>query len=796
MLFGKSIRNGKVTGCFIGAVLCSPVVVPSVSAETGFQLEEVVVTARKREESLQDTPVAVSAFTANELKLRQINSTDQLSEVTPNLTFDAYAPSSGSNASSQIYIRGIGQSDFTAVTDPGVGLYVDGVYYSRSIGGSVDFLDLERIEVLRGPQGTLFGRNTIGGAIAMYTRKPAEEFGGSVEVEVGDDDMRNVSLDIDLPLTDTLLSKVSLASRKRDGYVERVYDGKEVGDDDVLAGRIALQWTPSDNFDLFFAVDGTKEREQGAPTVSLGVNDQQTFAHMVNITIPSCRSFGLPPGPLLPSTMGDPNCLNETAFKDEFETEATGETRSELDYWGVNITATWDVADWLNIKSITAYRDMDAYAARDADNTQYRLFHSQEDFRHDQFSQEFQFSGLALGGSLKWLLGLYYFEEDADVPNPVQLPLPFVGSFISGGKTDNENFAVFSQATWDVTERLHLTLGIRYTDETKRFEPYSFIPDGAYYVQGGPGGSATGATRFFDCPTGTEPACPIPGLPGRLFTPGDRLVGSAESEEEFDDVTPMFNIAYDLTDDAMLYFTYAEGFKSGGFDQRFNEVLLGGPTSFDPETATTYEVGLKSSWLDNRLRVNMAAFFTEYEDQHIIVREGFAPITFNAGESEIQGFELETVFVPTEAWIIQANVGYIDAEYTKLDASVLANTPITKSTALSRTPEWSASLGVAYTTTLSGWGSLTPRLDWSYRSEVYNDAINTPVLRQPSYRLINASVSFLSLDEAWEVIFAGRNLGSELYLVTGNSALSTGASYTEGVFARETEWRLSVKYHF
>jgi len=207
-------------------------------------------------------------------------------------------------------------------------------------------------------------------------------------------------------------------------------------------------------------------------------------------------------------------------------------------------------------------------------------------------------------------------------------------------------------------------------------------------------------------------------------------------------------------------------------------------------------VGMKSTWLDYRLRLNVAAFFTDYEDQHIIVREGFAPITFNAGESEIKGLEIEASYVPTDAWLVQASVGYIDAEYTQLTQTVLDNSPITKSTDLAQTPEWSTSLGIAYTYEVKDWGTLTPRVDWSYRSESYNDAINTPEIRQGAYNLINASINFLSLDESWEVILSGRNLNSELYLSTGLAALDTGAGYSEGIFSRETEWSLSVKYRF
>lgn len=785
----KTIDTLHLTSLVAAGVLAWPTI--TAAQDTGgFALEEIVVTARKREESLQDAPVAVSAYTNYELKVRNITSTDRLADVTPNLTFDSHAPGSGSNSASQIFIRGIGQTDFTAVTDPGVGLYVDGVYYARSIGGAFDFLDVERIEILRGPQGTLFGRNTIGGAVSIHTRRPGEEFGGSVEAEIGSDAMRNIALDLDVPILDTLLGKITLASRKRDGYVDRVFDGKELGDDDSLSGRLAVQWRPTDSFELFFAMDGIKEREQGSPSVSLGLNDLQAFAHVTNIQIPACVSFGRPPAPPL-GTGGDPDCVNFTRFKDKYESGGTGEVASELDYWGASLTASWDVGETLNIKSITAYRDMDSYSARDGDNTPYRIFHTQDPFTHEQWSQEFQLGGRALDDRLTWLLGLYYFQEEADNPNPVQFPLPYVGEFVSGGRTDNDNFAAFGQATWDATDRLHLTLGLRYTDETKRFSAYSFIPQGAYYIKGGAGSPAV---RFYDCPTGAEAGCN--GIAGRRFTAGDRLVPAGEYERKFDDWTPMVNVAYDVNDEVMVYATWSQGFKSGGFDQRYNEDFLDGPTSFEPETATTRELGMKSTWLDNLLRLNVAAFLTDYEDQQIIVREGFAPITFNAGESEIKGLELEASFVPTESWLLQASLGYIDAEYTRLDARVLDNSPITEKTALAQTPEWSASAGIAYTRELGDWGTITPRIDWSYRSESWNDAINTPILRQEGYYLINASVAFLSVDQKWELVLSGRNLNDEEYLATGLSALGTSAAFSEGVFSRGSEWSLSAKYHF
>jgi iron complex outermembrane receptor protein len=773
---------------------------------SGFVLEEVVVTARKREENLQRTPLSISAFTANELDQRQIRSTDQLADITPNLTFDAYAPSSGQNASSQIYIRGIGQSDFTAVTDPGVGLYVDGVYYARSFGGNMGFLDLERIEILRGPQGTLFGRNTIGGAIALHTVRPDDEFGGSVELEVGDDDMVYLTGDINVPIAEGLYSKFSVTSRQRDGYNDRVQlaerqlsgipaptDGKDLGDDDSWAARASFVWEASDTLNFFLTGDYTDEDENGSPATSLGLNEQQTFPYHTN-TFENGPAFGgncpffFPPPALPQGERGTDNnvmCINDTWRRDEFENEGNGEVGSELTMWGVSLEANWEVTDWMSIKSISAYRDIDAYSARDADGTPYQIFHTQDPFDQDQFSQELQFSGTT--DNMKWLVGMYYFEEDAKNPNPVQFPEPTIGAIVSGGKVDNDNFAVFSQVTYDLTEQWALTAGIRYTDETKRFTPYSWA-DGAY-TQGGPGSPFV---RYYDCPTGQEPGCD--GVPGRLFTDGDRLIPEGEYKEDFDDWTPMVNLAYQANDELMLYGSYSEGFKSGGFDQRYNVAFPDGPTSFEPETANTYEVGMKSAWLDNTLRLNVAAFYTDYEDIQIIIRQGFAPITFNAGEAEISGFELESTWIPSSAWIIQAAVGYTDAEYTDLDESV-QTVGITEDHSLPQTPEWSGNLGVAYTAQISSW-TVTPRVDWVYTDEVYNNAVNTPQLRQDSYDIVNAAITVQSEDGAWELMLAGRNLNDETILVSGSSGYSTGSGYLTGTYAREREWSFSAKYSF
>ncbi|QIB66502.1 TonB-dependent receptor [Kineobactrum salinum] len=769
--------------------------VPSVQAaeKAGFALEEVVVTARKREENLQATPIAISAFTERELEVRQIDSSDRLGDVTPNLTFDPVSPSSGSNSAAQIFIRGIGQTDFTPVTDPGVGLYIDGVYMARSVGNVLDFLDVERIEILRGPQGTLFGRNTIGGAVSIHSKRPTDEKSGSIQVQVGNDDMRYLTGKFNMPISDQLLSNFAFASKKRDGYVKRINDGIDTGDDDSLSARGTIQWTPSDVFELYATADATRIRENGAPTVSGGVNDKAAFGTFGNGVLESCDAIVINPDfplsgpPSFPppgvGAGGAPGCFGPDTFAGEYRSEGTFPVKSDLDIWGVSAEMTWNVNDWLNMKSITAYREMEMESSRDGDNTPANIFATEDFYDHEQFSQEFQFSGVALADRLQWLFGLYYFQEEGFNLNPVYLP---VGAIRSGGLYDNDSKAAFFQTTYDMTDRLALAFGVRYTEDSKRFTPDQISL-----------GDASASGIF-------SPTFPLfegfylPSV-GAPLAAGERLVTFAEFGEEFDDTNIMLNLSYQWTDNVMVYSTYSEGFKSGGFDQRFT-AFIAAPTSFQPETVESYEIGLKSDLFDNTLRLNIAVFHTDYEDLQIIIREGFNPVTFNGGTADIDGAEVELTWVPTDRWYITGALGYIDARYDELDDSVSSAgtnaTPVFLDNELVNTPKLSPSLGIAYTFDLGDWATLTPRVDWSYHDEQENDAVNTSQLHQDSYTLLNAAFFLETNDGRWRSVLAFRNITDEKYLVTGNSAFGTSAAYVEQVYGRPFEWTLSVQYNF
>lgn len=720
----------------------------------GFTIEEILVTARKRTENLQDTPISISAFFREALRLRQVSSSDKLAQITPNLTFDSNAPTSGHSQAAQIFIRGIGQQEFLGVSDPGVGLYVDGVYYAATTSSVVDFLDVEHIEILRGPQGTLFGRNTIGGAISAHTQKPEDEVSGYLSMKIGSDDLLQTRLNLNSPITDNLLGRITLGTKDRDGYVKRILADTDVGDDNISAARLGLLWSPIENAHIFFGADYKERDENGAPLVFGGVNAGAAF--------PSAPAFThLETGCTNPLDTNDPRCWNNQWAAGAFANNGTFPTESSISQWGVNLTVDWNVSERFSIKSITAHREVSTAAFRDADNTPLTGFHTVIDDQQNQFSQEFQFIGTALDERLDWLLGLYYFQEKIDSKQPLTFGLD--QGVKLDFKADNQASALFGQTSYKLTERWDITFGARVTSERK-----SFLPDQRAF---GPGG-------FSGLPSGT------------FFVPFKR------ERVEFDDTTIMSSISYKWTKDLMSYFSYTEGFKSGGFNARY--ITLGeidDVTSFNPETAETVEVGFKSELLGKRLRLNAAAFRTRYNDLLVTVRSGVAPALFNGGRATIQGLELEWTFVPNNNWLITGGFGYIDAEYDKIDPglSSFGVIEVKENNSLALTPEFSINGGIAYTFNFSGW-VVTPTLNWSLTDDKFFDAENRAFAHQDEVNIFNTAVSFNSADEHWEIELGITNLTDKRYKVAATDASTTGLAYIEQVFARKREWSVKAMY--
>lgn len=717
-------------------------------------LEEIVVTARKRSESLQETPISVTAFTSEALAERGMESTRDLGAYTPNLVSSNGSAVSGNNSAGSFFIRGIGQIDFTLNADPGVGLYVDEVYIARAMGSVMELLDLEAVEVLRGPQGTLFGRNTIGGAISLRSRPPAQEFGATAEVELGSDNLRRARVSADLPVTSTLLTRFSASYTQRDGFVHRLADGIDLGDTNALAARIATRWLPSDAVTVDLVIDGSRHREESPPTKAAALDGASAFGAFHN-GVAAGSSACVPP----PGSFTDRACFNSQFLTgDSYTTHATNHSQSDLDAWGASLTVTVEPGDALTFKSITAYRDTEALGFRDGDNSPHVIAQTQDVWDHRQFSQELQLAGSVSDDALEWIIGLYYFEEQGTNINLVNFaPI----AIRSGGAVDNDSTALFGQATWHLTDAFSITGGLRYTDETRRFDPDQFVIEDR----------------------NPDPAARLPtGFP---------LVPPDEVATSISELTPYLNLAYQWSDDVMTYVTYAEGFKSGGFTQRVFPPLPATP-SFRPEFVKSYELGAKFTGFDQRLRLNAATFFTDYTDLQVLALIGVAPTTQNAAAAEIRGFELELSARPVAELTFEAGVGYVDAEYTSIGSQVIG---LSASSEFAQIPKWTGNASIAYRFNFGSGAVLTPRVDWSYHSDVFMDAINTPAIHQGSYDLLGASLTWLSADQHWQARLSGTNLTDERYFTAGFADLPV-SGIAEVVVARPRAWSLQLQYQY
>ncbi|TNE67782.1 MAG: TonB-dependent receptor [Alphaproteobacteria bacterium] len=727
-------------------------------------LEEVIVTARKFQENLQDTPISVTALTANGLERRQITSTEDLDQATPNLSFSSAAPLAANQAQSVIYIRGIGQLTPTANVDPGVGIYIDDVYLSQSVGGTMDFRDIESVQVLRGPQGTLFGRNTIGGAVVITTRDPSltSGFEGTFKVGLGTDNLRDVFVAANIPVSDTFALRASFGSRTRDGYVLRPFDGKKLGDDDTYTLTTKALWMPNENFEVKLGFDYTHADENGVAYQNVGISETGAFVRGVSFAAgcPGMTSVGQAV-PLI----DDPRCVNDFLIGEEGTNNGTHKTVSNLESWGLSLNMKYDINENLSLKSITAYRSLDWNGNRDPDGTPYPILHTDYSSEGDQFSQELQV--LYETERLKAVMGFYYFDEEVtDIVTVTLAPPPFPGGI---GDSDNNivknhNWAVFSQATYDVTDAFSLTVGGRYTADTK-----GSIPDQFSYL-----------------------------------APDDKYLTVRLYEKTFKSFTASASAAYRWNDNFMTYLSFSQGFKGGGWNSNFNTFLpkdvLNALHSFDEENAETWELGFKADALDNRLRLNGALFTTSYDDLQFTYRYQVAPLLANAGKATIKGLELELSWLLTDRLTLDAGFGYLDDEIKEVNDPTVGGvtTGVTTASSIPFTPEVSANIGLGYESEAfsNGWRML-PRVDLVYTSNQFYDAQNTPEISQGgSVTLLNASVTFENGDGDWRLQVSGKNLTDEVYSIGGNSALSVSSGYAEAVLTRGREFFLNLSHDF
>jgi len=719
-------------------------------------LEEVLVTAFKREQLAERVPVSLMVLDAADLQRGGAATIESISDKVPNLTIDNAVTLAGSSAATSIYIRGIGQSDFLATTDPGVGLYLDDVYISRSIGSLLRLADIEQVEVLRGPQGTLYGKNTIGGAIKLRSHRPEAEKSLLTQITVGSDNRIDSLLRASGGISDNTNASISLARFTQDGYVDRPATGDQLGEVDSTVGRFSLLSDINREWEVFFSADATRNREMaGAATLV------DTFELCPSgVAAPFCDGNspeGAPPGQVFffnnvsPVTERAGGVPGESRYdgrwvpQDKDLSFGTAEAISNLDIWGAQTSVRWQ-GESLEFRSITALRALDAYFTRDADHSPYQIYFTSADVQHRQFSQELQLSGH--GDDFNWLTGLYYLSESADDDSRLYLASLDIQS--GGQEINSDSLAAFAQVEYAITQRWNIILGGRYTRDKKTYLPNQSI--------------------IFSHPALVPPQPPS----GAVIVPADK------STADFSD--PTFNLAlqYLFSEQSMLYASYATGFKSGGFVQR-NQVPKAALPQFKPETSHTVETGFRHFSPEKRLRMNAAIFHTEYEDIQVRVIEvaGFAPITANAAAAEISGLELDAEIDLGAQWHLNLAAGYLDARYTDIGQGLA---DIAVDSQFVNTPEWSGVLGLHHAATI-GTTTLTTRVDWSYQSSVYNDAENTPALYQGAYQLTNFSMDWQPASERWGLEAGARNILDERYIVSGNANRSLGstvASYNRG----------------
>jgi iron complex outermembrane receptor protein len=732
------------------------------SSSTAKLMEEIVVSARGIEEGLQEAPIAVSAFTGETLDYRGVDSLDQIERFVPSLTLQNNPSFGGASNSAAIYLRGVGQKEFLPTTEPGVGLYVDGVYVARSVGAILDIVDIDRLEVLRGPQGTLFGRNTIGGAISIATRKPQPggEFEGNLAAAAGTDSLVHLRGTVHLPVSDTVALRATVASMTQDGYVDRS-DGIDLGNDDTFTGRVSLAIQPSDDFSALITADMTRDRENGPAMQLIGI-DFTDLSQLQGVVLapPPPMAFihnvtAAAMGPGQPCAVTDPagngitynpaspNCYDSRYIGADGTNEGSAPAYSETDVFGLSATLDFNLSDSLALKSITAYRELESDFARDGDHSPHRISQFEDTLDQEQFTQELQLIGTHQ--RLDWILGLYYFSEDGDNVNTLDFT---VSNFRSGGAFIYNNY-------------------------------------------------------FAGISNVVPPGNPLAALDAPFLQAGSRILPLLEKEISISEFTPMANLSFDLSDSIMLYATYSEGFKSGGFTQRVFPPIVppftappGTPDidlipTYEPEFVEVLEAGFKMNLLDGRLKLNGAFFQTDYEELQVQVFNSVAPVTQNIGEASIEGFEVELFASPAEGWFVEGSLSLLNAEYDSIDT---ANTLILQSNEFERVPETTASLGLSKEFSLGDTGTLLLRGDWSYRSETFNDAYNTPLLETDSYSLIDASARWTNTEGDWTVILSGTNLSDKEYLVTG--VYGTAFQSLEGVYNRGRQWRFEVRKSF
>ena len=710
-------------------------------------LDTIKVTARRREESIQDVPVAISAFGEEELKDLQASAIDGLQGAVPNANI---VQGRGSANSVNAFIRGIGQPDALQTFDPGVGLYVDDVYYSRINGALFSLFDVSQVEVLRGPQGTLYGKNSTGGAIKVNTKNPFDHEGGSAEITLGDYGRKEGRVYFSGKLSETVAASIAAAKITNDGYVENRAGGDDFNDDDTEALRLKLAFNPSENFRATLSIDHTKQDanlSMGRPMANL----IQTSAFPAGIKV------------LQPGETGDWDHGAETSF-------APGKGQ-QLKHDGISLSMEWDLSQAWRLKSISAFRKLKTHSFIDIDASKYELGDVLVALNQQQKSQEFQLH-YDNGSNLHATFGAYWMEEN--VPSYQEAYADdlytFLGTPVSFLRTIEDDLtttstAAFAHVNWEFAPTWTLAAGVRWTRDEKDYER---------------------TTSTFWGPA-------LAALNGTVPFPRTSASWTA--------VTPSISLQKAFSDNVMGYVSANRGYKSGGFNGRANSAYDVLHAKYDPEFVWTYEAGLKAQSADGRRRGGITAFVSDYKDFQARVSQdvGTFPV-LNAAELGIKGLELEGSAMVGKATTITGQLSWLDAQYDRFDDFRLDPGYPGFDLNVSHdhvpfSPKVTARVGVQHGFDLANGSRLAIGGDISYRGTTWLSVDNRDVLKQDYYSVVGVYGVWDSPQYKWQVRAGIRNLTDESYMVEGQEFASVGNIQT-AYYGLPRNMYLSVRYNF
>jgi iron complex outermembrane receptor protein len=775
-------------------------------------IEEVTVTAQKREENLQTTPIAISALSADQLQTMGITGFDGLARSSPSISFTPYPSSTNLLI---LYMRGQGVSDAMQITsDSSVGLYNDGFYMSRPQAATADISDIERIEVLRGPQGTLYGRNTTGGAVNFISKKPTGEFGFKQDLTMGTENEFRSLTTVNLPKWNDISTKLTFLKSSKDGWVKNLGDSHDFGEEEQKAGRFSLRWEAADNFTVDYFMD-------------MGSFD----------STPSYYKNNALNGGAICTPVNSPNCYPDATF----QTPVTGTFNqygnhegsvsrtyrpidlpmSTSDFQSHGLTLAWDVNEDLTIKSLTGYRDLDWHAYQDyaeafSGSAFFPVhFDADDQVNSHQFSQEFQFIGNALDNRVKYVGGLYYFKESANHLETLNIDLPLYAeaAYGSPSHTFKDRFAtqeaksqaVYAQATWTppiLDDKFDVTLGWRYTWDDRD------------------------ATRDFMINT----------------TLGNVPPENAKASQSFKRGNPALTANYNWTDDLSTYAKVVTGYKAGGFSE--SGPIGNFDQGFSPEKVINYEAGMKSYWWDRRIRANVAGFVSKFDDLQlgftVDPRDSSVVQAYNAGKATIEGVEVELLVQPIDDLSFNFDYTYLHTQLDSVDA--IAGTTFDRSVnpgfgcdpaglncaqpnpydvgdsikdvlVMPYAPRHKMNIGTDYTFYHFDKGNLTAHVDYTFQSAIYDTAPAGPAVpgrdnyQVPSYGVFNGRL-ILALDlprgDKAKIALWGRNLANKDYktqvIGNGNSiptvAGDAGYDTQAAIWAPPPAYGIDLTYEY